>query len=79
MTRCVICTRPVGHDRDPYYLKTDSRHYANDAHLVAMRNGLYVEACWSCWMRWPDEHKTWPDVAFGRPLDLVSVLRATTT
>jgi hypothetical protein len=72
--RCHICERPLEHDHDEHQPKG---HYADDAYLVAMRNGLYVDACWSCWMRWPDEHKTWPAVGFGRPFDLVSVLKET--
>src|SRR6516164_9677974 len=31
-----------------------------------MRNRLYVEACWACWLKWPDEHKTFPSRGFGR-------------
>ena len=34
--------------------------------LVYFRNGIGFEACWLCWMKWPDEHKTFPAVGFGR-------------
>lgn len=33
---------------------------------VAMRNGFFVYACQRCWFMWPDEHKTWPVIGFGR-------------
>ncbi|MBA3402569.1 MAG: hypothetical protein H0U05_11370 [Actinobacteria bacterium] len=57
MTRCHICERPVEHDRDPYYVKNDPGHYDDERFEVAMGNHLFVRACWSCWMRWPDRHK----------------------
>ena len=53
---CLICERPCEDEDEPY--------------LVAMRNGRYVDACWSCWMRWPDDHKLFPPTGFGRPADL---------
>ena len=37
-----------------------------DVWTVAMRNGLYVDACLSCWMKWSDEHKVFPLEGFGR-------------
>ena len=49
-SRCHICDRP----REDWH------------ELVAMRNRLYVEACWACWLKWPDEHKTFPSRGFGR-------------
>lgn len=52
-SRCHVCDRP----REDWEC------------LVAMRNGLYVEACWSCWFRWPDGFKTFPAVGFGRGLE----------
>jgi len=53
--RCHICERRCTDEDEPYN--------------VAMRNGLYVDACWSCWMRWPDEHKRFPPVGFGRCIE----------
>lgn len=73
MTRCHICERPVDHDRDAYYIETDPEHYAGDSYQVTLHNGLYVAACWSCWFKWPDGHKRWPELRFGR--DIVDVLR----
>lgn len=75
MTRCGVCERWVVHDHDPYYSENDPGHYAGDHYLVALRNGRYVDACWSCWFRWPDAHKAWPEIGFGR--DVVDVLRET--
>jgi hypothetical protein len=75
VSRCHICERP----REP----------EDDGYLVAMRNHLYVDACWSCWFKWPDErklnlrngsglgpdHDPWPPV---RLEDVVDTLRETT-
>jgi hypothetical protein len=57
MRRCRICERAVEHDHDPYYLKTDPGHYDDERFEVAMRNHLYVSACFRCWSLWPDAHK----------------------
>jgi len=51
VTRCHICERPC----EP-----------EDDYLVAMRNGIYVDACLACWMRWPDGSKLFPPEGFGR-------------
>lgn len=73
--RCHICTRPRDHDRDPYVVALNPSHYAADHYFVALRNGRYVDACWSCWFKWPDGHKLWPELGFGR--DVGDVLRET--
>jgi hypothetical protein len=58
LKRCHICERPVDHDRDPYYVDTDPGHYDDERGLeVAMGNHMFVRACWSCWFKWPDDHK----------------------
>jgi hypothetical protein len=82
LTRCHICTRPTDHDHDPYYVDTDPGHYDDEVGLeVAMGNHLFVRACWSCWMKWPDEHKLFPARGFGRweltTDELVDLLRVT--
>jgi hypothetical protein len=56
--RCHICERPVDHDRDPYYVATDPGHYDDEDDLeVALDNGIFFPACFSCWLRWPSAHK----------------------
>jgi hypothetical protein len=50
LTRCHVCDRPCEDEDEPY--------------LVAMRNGMYVDACFWCWLKWPDLHKVIP----GQPL-----------
>jgi hypothetical protein len=37
-----------------------------DVWTVAMGNGIYVDACQSCWQKWPWEHRLYPPVGFGR-------------
>jgi hypothetical protein len=75
--RCGICERRVDHDRDPYYLTTHPGHYDDERFEVAMANHLFVRACWSCFMRWPTNHKrrggcmTEPELA-----ELVEILGA---
>jgi hypothetical protein len=46
-----------------------------DVWFVALRNGLYVDACFRCWFVWPDKHKMWPELGYGR--DVVDVLQET--
>ena len=53
--RCHICERPREHEDEQY--------------LVALRNGLYLPACFRCWFMWPDVHKVWPAEGYGRPLE----------
>jgi hypothetical protein len=62
-----VCKRPVDHDWAPYYAENDREHYSDDQWTVALRNGLYVDACWTCWFGWPDEHKLFSPGRFGRP------------
>ena len=62
---CHICERRVDHDHDPYYVETDPGHYDDERFEVAMGNHLFVPACWSCWMKWPDEHKMALGSGFG--------------
>lgn len=57
---CHICERP----RDEWAIE--------EGLLVAYRNGLYHEACESCWGKWPDSHKTFPARGFGRWPDEMS-------
>jgi hypothetical protein len=62
VTRCHICERPVSHDHDPFQ---PDGHYDDERWTVAMGNGIFVAACWSCWFKWPDERKLFPAVGFG--------------
>ena len=55
--RCHVCERRVDHDHDPYYVATDPGHYDDERFEVAMGNDVFVGACWSCWFKWPDDHK----------------------
>jgi hypothetical protein len=52
-----------------------------DVWTVAMRNGIYVDACLDCWGMWPDANKVFPEVGFGRWMlttdELVELLRET--
>jgi hypothetical protein len=50
--RCHICERPLEPDDEPLH--------------VALRNGIYFPACHRCWFMWPDAHKLFPPVGFGR-------------
>jgi hypothetical protein len=52
--RCHICEQPREREDD---------------HEVALRNGIYFPACFRCWFMWPDEHKRFPSVGYGRPLE----------
>ena len=49
--RCHVCERP----RDP-----------EDDYLVTLRNGIYFPACFRCWFMWPDRHKVFSEVGYGR-------------
>jgi hypothetical protein len=55
--RCHVCERPLEHDHDPYYVANDPGHYADERFEVAMGNHLFVPACWSCFTKWPTNHK----------------------
>jgi hypothetical protein len=45
---------------------------AEDEYQVALRNGIYFPACFACWFKWPDEHKRFPPVGYGRRLSGVN-------
>jgi hypothetical protein len=71
LTRCHVCrTRLVlreefderGQELAPD-LDLEGEPYRVD------RNGLRVQTCWRCWFLWPDDHKLWPGVGYGRPLE----------
>jgi hypothetical protein len=34
--------------------------------VIGIRNGLVVPACLRCWFIWPDDHKLYPAVGYGR-------------
>jgi hypothetical protein len=54
---CGVCSRRLSHDWDPFWEEVDPGHYLGDGpYQVALGNGLFVDACWSCWMKWPGEH-----------------------
>ena len=81
MTRCAICERPCVREVEPAVGECPAA-LEDDVWTVALRNGLYVLACWACWFKWPDAHKVFLEVGFGRdePVDvdrLVDVLRET--
>lgn len=65
MTRCAVCERPCVREVEPSFGELPAVTVP-DVWTVAMRNHIYVDACWSCWMKWPDEHKVFPEVGFGR-------------
>jgi hypothetical protein len=65
MTRCHICDRPCVYEVEPAFDCLPAE-VVDDVWQVAMRNGLFVDACHVCWMRWPDGHKLFPPVGFGR-------------
>lgn len=68
MTRCHICERPCMREVEPACGELPAVT-TPDVWTVTMRNGLFADACLSCWMKWPDDHKLWPDVGFGTERD----------
>ena len=56
MTRCHVCKRPCTHEVEPAFGELPAVTEP-DVWTVAIRNGLYVDACFSCWFMWPDRHK----------------------
>jgi hypothetical protein len=52
--RCHVCKEPL------------SREDLGLGYLVALRNGIYFSACFEHWFMWPDDHKSWPAVGYGR-------------
>ena len=63
MTRCHICRRPCVREVEPAFGEHVPAVTAPDVHLVAMRNCIYVEACFACWFMWPDDHKIESEIA----------------
>jgi hypothetical protein len=70
--RCHVCERVIPPDegRDGF-------------REIVIRNGLIVRACLRCWFMWPDAHKHYPALGFGRSgekpsvEELVELLRET--
>lgn len=69
---CYVCRARVPDDEG-----------AEDYREVVLRNGLRARACLRCWFVWPDAHKLYPALGFGRTgarpsvADLVELLRET--
>ena len=63
VTFCTLCGRPCEYEVEPA-VGDEPAVVEADTCLVAMRNGIYVDACFWCWFKWPDEHKIIP----GQPL-----------
>ena len=78
--RCHICGRQCVREVEPAVGESRAA-LEPDRWTVALRNGLHVDACLSCWMKWPDAHKLFTELGFRKaPLDLprvVAVLRET--
>jgi hypothetical protein len=66
VTRCHICREPCVREVEPAFGDHLPAVTETDVWAVAMRNGIYVDACIDCWGKWPDEHKVFPAVGFGR-------------
>jgi hypothetical protein len=66
MTRCHICGKPCVVEVEPAFGDHLPAVTEPDIWPVAMRNGIYVDACVDCWGMWPDGHKIFPPVGFGR-------------
>jgi hypothetical protein len=70
-TACHVCERRPEDERP------------EDFRQVMLRNGLIVRACLRCWFIWPDDHKLFPRVGYGRTgekpttAELVELLRET--
>ena len=56
MTRCHVCERRCVREVEPAFGELPAETEP-DVWFVALRNGLYVEACFRCWFMWPDKHK----------------------
>lgn len=65
MSRCSVCGARCERQVEPACGELPSVTEP-DVWIVALRNGLYVDACQRCWGLWPDEHKVFPAVGFGR-------------
>lgn len=66
MTTCHICRALRVREVEPAFGSLPAETEP-DVWRVAMRNGLYVDACFECWFKWPDDHKRFPETGFGRP------------
>ena len=76
MKRCHICTQACVREVEPAFGDHLPAVTVPDVWTVAMRNGLYVDACHSCWFKWPDDHKLFPPTGFGSPRYLGLVVSA---
>jgi hypothetical protein len=67
VTVCHLCKNLCVYEVEP---ACDSHPAVTEPDIwrVAARNNLTLEVCLSCWMLWPDEHKSFPAEAFGLPL-----------
>jgi hypothetical protein len=65
VTRCHICARPCVREVEPPFGDLPAGTEP-DVWTVAMGNGMYVDACQSCWQKWPWEHRLYPETGFGR-------------
>lgn len=74
MTRCHVCDARCERQVEPAITREGEvvlpAVMARDVWTIVMRNGVHVDACLSCWMKWPDEWKVFPSVGFGsdRPM-----------
>lgn len=64
MTFCRMCGRPCVYEVEPAVLD-EQAIVEDDVYLVAMANGLYIEACGWCWLKWPNGHKVVPVGRYG--------------
>jgi hypothetical protein len=65
MSRCHVCQRPCVREVEPACGDLPAITEP-DVWQVAMGNGLYIDTCHACWLRWPDEYKLFPAFGFGR-------------
>lgn len=65
MTRCHICKEPCVRELEPACGDLAAVTEPDVWHVVA-RNGLILEVNQACWQLWPDGHKHFPPVGFGR-------------
>ena len=61
---CHVCRWPLP-DSELLDELTGERH-SRDRREVVLRNGLIVNSCLRCWHLWPDAHKLYPSVGYGR-------------
>ena len=65
VTRCHICERPCVYEVEPACGELPAVTVP-DIWTVVMGNRIYVDACHSCWMKWPWEHRLYPREGFGQ-------------